>query len=477
MTQAEYRKELEDLVLTVIHEGASDLHLVVGRHPTIRVSGELIPLVKKPLLEAENTLGLIKEFLDESNFKLFLETKEMDFSFSFGKEARFRGNSFYQKGTVAIALRLIPKKIKTLQELALPTILEAFTKRKQGFFLVVGPVGQGKSTTLAAMIEMINHERAENIITIEDPIEYVFSPDRSIISQREVRFDTSDFHVALRACFREDVDIILIGEMRGLDTISTAVTAAETGHMVFSTLHTNNASQTIDRIIDSFPPEQQDQIRVQLSGSLAGIFSQRLIPKISGGLVPAYELLINNNAVSNLIRERRTHEIPMVIETGSELGMIDNPSNAGHNGFAPSGAARFLQSVRNQVRLWHLHHFIVHHLDWHQIAGSKNDGHLALIRPPMFEVAEFRGRLTGLVNDRYRAHRIVLNDLARDDVNQCRTVFVAMRRHKAARLDGQPTGAQHQPLDAAPALWIDRHDHFGLEFRGVGDVFDFSWRL
>ncbi len=323
MAQAEYRKELEDLVLTVIHEGASDLHLVVGRHPTIRVSGELIPLVKKPVLEEADTLGLVKELLDEANLKLFLETKEMDFSFSFGKEARFRGNSFYQKGTVAIALRLIPKKIKTLQELALPTVLESFTKRKQGFFLVVGPVGQGKSTTLAAMIEMINHERAENIITIEDPIEYVFQPDRSIISQREVRFDTADFHVALRACFREDVDIILIGEMRGLDTISTAVTAAETGHMVFSTLHTNNAAQTIDRVIDSFPPEQQDQIRVQLSGSLAGIFSQRLIPRISGGLVPAYELLINNNAVANLIRERRTHEVPMVIETGSELGMID----------------------------------------------------------------------------------------------------------------------------------------------------------
>lgn len=323
MTQAEYRKELEDLVLTVIHEGASDLHLVVGRHPTIRVSGELVPLVKKPPLQPEDTLGLMKELLDDQSFKMFIETKEMDFSFSFGKEARFRGNGFFQKGTAACALRLIPKKIKTLQELGLPPILETFTRKKQGFFLVVGPVGQGKSTTLAAMIEMINRERAENIITIEDPIEYVFSPDRSIISQREVRFDTADFQVALRACFREDMDIILIGEMRGLDTIATAVTAAETGHMVFSTLHTNNAAQTIDRIIDSFPSDQQDQIRVQLSGSLAGIFSQRLIPNISGGQVPAYELLINNNAVANLIRERRTHEIPMVIETGSELGMID----------------------------------------------------------------------------------------------------------------------------------------------------------
>jgi twitching motility protein PilT len=319
----EYKKELEDLVLTVIHEGASDLHLVVGRHPTIRVSGELIPLVKKPQLAPEDTLGLVKELLDGENFKLFIDAKEMDFSFSFGKEARFRGNAFFQKGTVAVALRLIPKKIKTLKELALPPILETFTKRKQGFFLVVGPVGQGKSTTLAAMTEMINRERAENIITIEDPIEYVFTADRSIISQREVRFDTSDFHVALRACFREDVDIIFIGEMRGLDTISTAVTAAETGHLVFSTLHTNNAAQTIDRIIDSFPSSQQDQIRIQLAGSLAGIFSQRLIPRVSGGLVPAYELLINNNAVANLIRERRTHEVPMVIETGSEIGMID----------------------------------------------------------------------------------------------------------------------------------------------------------
>lgn len=323
MSQNDYKKELEELILTVIHEGASDLHLVTGRHPTIRVSGELIPLVKKTELTGDDTLGLIKELLEPEILKKFLEEKEMDFSFSFGKEARFRGNAFFQKGTVAVALRLIPQKVKTLKELNLPPILEVFTKRKQGFFLVVGPVGQGKSTTLAAMVEMVNRERAENIITIEDPIEYIFTPDRSIVSQREVRFDTKDFHIALHACFREDVDIVLIGEMRNLDTISTAVTAAETGHMVFSTLHTNNAAQTIDRIIDSFPADQQDQIRIQLSGSLVGIFSQRLIPKISGGLTPAYELLINNNAVANLIRERRTHEIPMVIETSSEVGMID----------------------------------------------------------------------------------------------------------------------------------------------------------
>lgn len=323
MPQSDYRKELESLVLTVVHEGASDLHMVVGRHPTIRVSGELIPLVKLDELTPQDTVGILKELLDEQSSKTFFETKEMDFSFSFGKEARFRGNAFFQKGTVAIALRVVPQKVRTLNELSLPPVLESFTRRKQGFFLVVGPVGQGKSTTLASMVDLINHERAENIITIEDPIEYVFIPDRSIISQREVRFDTADFHVALHACFREDVDIILIGEMRGLDTISTAVTAAETGHLVFSTLHTNNAAQTIDRIIDSFPADQQDQIRIQLSVSLAGIFSQRLVPRISGGLVPAYELLINNNAIANLIRDRRTHEIPMVIETGFELGMVD----------------------------------------------------------------------------------------------------------------------------------------------------------
>jgi twitching motility protein PilT len=220
-------------------------------------------------------------------------------------------------------LRLITNVIRTLTDLNLPPILETFARRKQGFFLVVGPVGQGKSTTLAAMVDLINSERAEHIITIENPIEYIYSQKKSIVDQREVRLDTHDFDTALLGTFRQDVDVILVGEMRGKETIAAAVTAAETGHLVFSTLHTNNASQTIDRIIDSFPGDQQDQIRVQLAGSLIGIFSQRLIPRISGGMVPAYELLINNNAVSNLIREKRTYEIDTVIETGSEHGMID----------------------------------------------------------------------------------------------------------------------------------------------------------
>ena len=202
-------------------------------------------------------------------------------------------------------------------------MLEVFTQRQQGFFLVVGPVGQGKSTTLAALIDRINETRAEHILTIEDPIEYQYTEKKSLIHQREVHLDAPDFHQALNAAFREDVDVIMVGEMRNYETISSAVTAAETGHLVLSTLHTNNAAQTIDRIIDMFPSNQQDQVRVQLAGSLAGIFSQRLVPKISGGLVPAYELLINNNAISNLIREGRTHEIGAVIQTSSQEGMVD----------------------------------------------------------------------------------------------------------------------------------------------------------
>ncbi len=218
---------------------------------------------------------------------------------------------------------MIPKVIRTIEELRLPPILTSFAEKKQGFFLVVGPVGQGKTTTLASLIEMINQTRAEHIITIEDPIEYVYEQKKSIIDQREVGIDTGSFEHALLSALRQDVDVLMIGEMRGHETMAAAVTAAETGHLVFATLHTNNAAQTIDRIIDSFPANQQDQIRIQLSGSLLGIFSQRLIPRISGGLVPAYELLIANNAVSNLIREKRTHEINTVIETGMEEGMID----------------------------------------------------------------------------------------------------------------------------------------------------------
>ncbi len=318
----DYQKLLDSLIETLINEGGSDIHFSVGRYPAIRVTGQLIFLVKQSVLKKEDVEGLMKILLGEEKFKKFTQDQEIDFSYDFHGKARMRGNAFYQKGNVACAIRLIPKT-KTLDELNLPKVLEAFARKKQGFFLVVGPVGQGKSTTLASMVSLINEERSEHIVTIEDPIEYLYEAKHSIIDQREVGIDTKDFPTALKSVFREDVNVILVGEMRSPETIATAVTAAETGHLVLSTLHTNNASQTIDRIIDSFPAGQQDQIRVQLSNSMLGIFSQRLIPRIAGGLVPAYELLINNNAVANLIREKRTHEIDVVIETGFEQGMVD----------------------------------------------------------------------------------------------------------------------------------------------------------
>lgn len=318
-----YKTELEELLTTVVREGASDLHLSEGRNPTIRISGLLSPLVRKAILKREDTDGILKVLIPEDKIKLFKETKEVDFSYDFKGEARFRGNAYFQQGHVSIALRLIPKQIKTLEELGLPSILGDFARRKQGFFLVVGPVGQGKSTTLASMIELVNEERAEHIVTIEDPIEYAYEQKKSIIDQREIHLDTHDFSNALISALREDVNVILLGEMRNPETMSAAVTAAETGHLVLSTLHTNNAAQTIDRIIDSFPSTQQDQIRIQLASSLIGVFSQRLIPKISGGRAVAYELLIVNNAVSNLIREKRVYEINTIIETSSGEGMID----------------------------------------------------------------------------------------------------------------------------------------------------------
>lgn len=319
----DYKQDLERLVGITIKEGASDLHITVGRNPTIRVARDLVPLVREPVLSAEDAKGITLAMLSREGGEQFLKDKEFDFAYSSPEGARFRGNAFFQKGNVGATLRHIPKQLRTLDQLGLPSVLRDFCYKEQGFFLVVGPVGQGKSTTLAAMIELVNKERAEHIVTIEDPIEYMFTPDKSIIDQREVRFDTSGFNIALRSMFRQDVNVAFIGEMRDPETISTAVTAAETGHLIFSTLHTNNASQTIDRIIDSFPAAQQTQIRVQLAGSLLGIFSQRLIPRISGGLVPAYELLMNNYAVANLIREGRTSEINVIIETGSESGMID----------------------------------------------------------------------------------------------------------------------------------------------------------
>lgn len=319
----DYAAQLKKYINVVIHEGASDLHFSAGAHPTVRVAGSLAPMLKEDILTGEDVRGYAHVLLSPDQEKRFLTTQEMDFAYEAEDGIRFRGNAFIQRGTVSIALRLIPKQIRTLAELNVPDIVASFARRSQGFFLVVGPVGQGKTTTLAALIELINTERMEHIVTIEDPIEYIFEPKQSLIDQREVHIDTKDFTTALTSAFRQDIDVLLVGEMRDADTMAAAVTAAETGHLVFSTLHTNNAAQTIDRIIDVFPEGQQDQIRLQLAASLAGIFSQRLVPRVSGGLIPACELLINTKAVSNLIREKRTHEINTVIETSSTEGMID----------------------------------------------------------------------------------------------------------------------------------------------------------
>lgn len=314
---------LDELVGIVSKESASDLHLAEGRKPIIRVSGFLIPLEKYVEFTGENMQELFGLFLTPENDREFAMKKEANFAYSHKSGARFRGSVYETTGKSAVALRLVPTKIKTFEELNLPAVLNEFARKQQGFFLVVGPAGQGKSTTLASMIESINRDRLEHIVTIEDPIEFLFTPVKAIIDQREVKTDTPDFHTALWGVFRQDADVIMVGEMREPETISAAVTAAETGHLVLSTLHTNTAAQTIDRIIDSFPAGQQEQIRFQLSGSLIGIFSQRLVPRVKGGLIPAYELLINNSAVANLIRENRTHEINAVIETSSEEGMID----------------------------------------------------------------------------------------------------------------------------------------------------------
>ena len=318
----DYTQLLKKYINVLAHEGASDLHFSSGAHPTIRVSGSLTPMLKEAVCTPDDTLGFLKALINPDLLKPFLENQEIDFAYE-TEGYRFRGNAFFQRGSIGIALRLIPKKIRSIAELNLPDVLQSFARKSQGFFLVVGPVGQGKTTTLAALLELINQERMEHIVTIEDPIEYIFEPKQSLIDQREVRIDTKDFQSALQSAFRQDIDVLLVGEMRGPETMAAGVTAAETGHLVFSTLHTNNAAQTIDRIIDTFPGAQQDQIRVQLSVSLAGVFSQRLVPRVSGGLIPAFELLINNKAVANLIREKRTHEINTVIETGSSEGMID----------------------------------------------------------------------------------------------------------------------------------------------------------
>jgi len=317
-----YQQELSDLLLLTIKAQASDLHISKGHPPVLRIGGKLSPLVRRKRLSSEDTKGLSFALLDKVQQDRFLKKKEIDFSYYFEGKARFRVNIFFQSGEISAALRLIPTKIPTIEELNLPPILHQFTKPNQGFVLITGPSSHGKSTTLASLIDEINHTRTDHILTIEDPIEYVFEDDKCIIDQREVYQDTLTFSRALVATFRQDPDVIMVGEMRDLETMATAITAAETGHLVFATLHTNSASQTIHRVVDSFPPLQQGQIRAQLASSLLGVVSQRLIPRLQGGLIPACEIMISTPAVSSLIRENKVHELPLVIETSADKGMI-----------------------------------------------------------------------------------------------------------------------------------------------------------
>lgn len=318
----EHNEKLKELLLATAKQNASDLHIAVGRRPAIRIDNVLVPLAKEDILTSEDAKGLVLALLEDDQKADFFKKRQLDFSYSFEGKARFRVNVYFQRGFMAAALRLIPSRIRTLEELNLPPILHDFTKLNQGFVLVVGPAGHGKSTTLAAFLDEINHKRTDHIITIEDPIEYIFSQDRGIISQREVGSDTPTFQMALRSILRQDPDVIMIGEIRDSETMSTSMTAAETGHLVFSTLHTNSASQTIDRIIDSFPSNQQGQISSQLAGTLVAIISERLIPRIGGGRIPAVEILLVNPAVRNLIREGKIYQIDLVIETSVQEGMI-----------------------------------------------------------------------------------------------------------------------------------------------------------
>lgn len=313
--------KIENLLEYVVKQDASDLHLTVGVPPMVRVDGALRPIPNIPPLTAAEVEKLIFSVVDDVQKDILLKDMEVDFSFAFGDIARFRANSYHQKGNLGLALRLIPTKIRTIEDLGLPKIVNNFADFPRGLVLVTGPTGSGKSTTLAAMVDKINRDKSLHIITVEDPIEYTHNHNKSVIEQREVHYDTRSFAAALRSVLREDPDVVLIGEMRDLETIAAAITIAETGHLVLATLHTNNAAQSVDRMIDVFPPHQQQQIRVQLSNILQAIVSQRLLPAIGGGRIAAAEILVANPAVRNIIREGKTHQLDAVIQTGGEEGM------------------------------------------------------------------------------------------------------------------------------------------------------------
>lgn len=304
-----------------IAKGASDIHIIVGSHPILRIDGRLLPVTGIPSLDKGETNKLLSEIADEDQLSRVSQKQEVDFSFEY-KDNRFRANIYLQKDLPSASLRFIPSEIKNYSELGLPPIIEYFVGQSQGLVIVTGPTGHGKSTTLASMVDQINKSRREHIITIEDPVEYTFKNDKSLISQREVGNDTKSFSAALRGALREDPNVVLIGEMRDLETIESALIMAETGHLVLTTLHTNSAAQTIDRIVSVFPSHQQQQVLSQLASVLLGVVSQRLIPKISGGRVVACEVMVVNPAIRNLIRDNKIFQIPSVIQTSASEGMI-----------------------------------------------------------------------------------------------------------------------------------------------------------
>ena len=335
--------KIELLLEEVVKRKASDLHLQVSLPPILRIDGALTPLVGQPKLSEESVENLVFSLLDEDQKQILLRDKEFDFSFAFGDLGRFRVNAFHERGNLAAAMRLIPNEIRTLEQLGMPPVLNKFTDYPRGLVLVTGPTGSGKSTTLAALVDRVNTERAAHIITVEDPIEYTHKSKKSLVVQREVHYDTYSFSTALRSVLREDPDVVLIGEMRDLETIAAAITIAETGHLVFATLHTNSASQSIDRMVDVFPPHQQPQVRSQLGNILTAICSQRLIPALGGGRVAAAEILVATSAVRNIIREGKNYQLEAVIQTGSDHGMqtMDHTLvNLIHNGVISYDEAR-----------------------------------------------------------------------------------------------------------------------------------------
>ena len=313
--------KIETLLEECIRRKASDLHIQHGLPPILRVDGELVPISGQPALNDEMLKNLIFSTIDESQQQIYLKDKEYDYSFAFGDIARFRVNAFHERGKMAAAFRLIPNQIKSINDLGMPPVVETFAEYPRGLVLVTGPTGSGKSTTLAALIDKINREKSRHIITIEDPIEFTHKSQRSVIVQREVHYDTFSFAAALRSVLREDPDVVLIGEMRDLETIQAAITIAETGHLVFATLHTNSAAQSIDRMIDVFPSHQQPQVRSQLSNMLMAVCAQRLVPAIGGGRVVAAEIMVANSAIRSLIRDGKTHQIDTAIQTGADQGM------------------------------------------------------------------------------------------------------------------------------------------------------------